>query len=313
MTSVTACIPDNTAYRRAEAECPRCGYDLSAIPPSWQELCPVTGQCSECGLELSWGEVLADDVPRPAWLVERSAEEGPRLGQIVTTLLALRNPARFWTQVRLRHRPNVGALLTMIATAALLVYFTALAWVLLQNFRLIPRARFNATILFFQVLWPWARSTNWYFWITIIAPALAPMVFLALRHTLESSRVRAAHVFRAGVYGFVGVAAIMLLCRLARVSILLINPRLNRPAWSDPWSVLQAAGFRSSWAMLLALGWLGVFWWYAVTRYLRLPHPGAVYTCLMLISILGAMAVVQEWPGSNFEWYRVSLRQAFLW
>lgn len=40
------------------AVCPRCGYDLHGTIDTWTDACPLTGVCSECGLEFIWSEIL---------------------------------------------------------------------------------------------------------------------------------------------------------------------------------------------------------------------------------------------------------------
>ena len=39
--------------------CPRCGYDLSGAVAAWEDCCPLTGVCSECGYRFEWGGALA--------------------------------------------------------------------------------------------------------------------------------------------------------------------------------------------------------------------------------------------------------------
>jgi hypothetical protein len=51
-------------------ECPRCGHDLRGVVASWREACPLTGICTECGLELEWADVLSARLSLPRWSVE---------------------------------------------------------------------------------------------------------------------------------------------------------------------------------------------------------------------------------------------------
>ncbi len=50
--------------------CPRCGYDVRAVIDTWTDRCPMTGQCTECGLEFVWSEVLHPEKYEPQWCVE---------------------------------------------------------------------------------------------------------------------------------------------------------------------------------------------------------------------------------------------------
>jgi len=294
-------------------ECPRCGYDLSAIPPSWEELCPVSGVCSECGLEVEWGELLGRHTPPPDWFAEREGSRlppGPRMS--VRTWLRVMTPGRFWSAIKLGHKPDFNALFGFTLIALLMIYVCAASWVVMQGLGVLGR-RWPLSFTLIVLAWPWARSTNPYFWIVPAASVLAPTVFLVLGTTLSSARVRLAHVWRAGVYGLLGVATIMLVARLLRIAILLVTPRRNIGVPGNPWEFLVVSGFRSSWAMLFAAVWLGVFWWYAVSRYMKLDHPRAVTASIMSIALLGGLAVVQWWPGHQWEWWNQNLFRVFFW
>ncbi len=77
---------------------------------SWDSACPVEGQCSECGLEFAWREVLVDyERTNP-----RHVEHCPRRAipfAAVRTLLWCILPWVFWKRVELKHEPRVGRML----------------------------------------------------------------------------------------------------------------------------------------------------------------------------------------------------------
>lgn len=295
-------------------ECPRCGYDLSALPPTWDECCPLHGQCSECGLEIDWGDVLAEHEAPPEWFAEREGSllpPGPRMSR--RTWWRVLRPWHFWSLVRLRHRPDPNALWGFTLLALLMIYMCGASWVLYQNLVFPGRGGLPLGLALAALTWPWPRATNPYFWIVPVASLVAPLVFLVLGSSLSRATVKGTHIWRAGVYGFLGVASIMLMFRLARLAILLVTTRPLAGVPNNPWEFLVICGFRSSWAMIFAAAWLWTFWWFAVSRYLKLEQPRAVTASVMVIALLAGVAVVQWWPGSSWDWWRQRPFQVFFW
>ena len=85
------------------AKCPRCGYDLRGVIPTWTQQCPLEGTCTECGLRFRWPEVLQPEKFEPRWCVEYAPS---RLGAIkgaVRTLLRSFWPWRFWSSLKMSH------------------------------------------------------------------------------------------------------------------------------------------------------------------------------------------------------------------
>ena len=85
------------------AKCPRCGYDLRGVIPTWTQRCPLEGTCTECGLRFRWPEVLQPEKFEPRWCVEYAPG---RLGAIkgaVRTLLRSFWPWRFWSSLKMWH------------------------------------------------------------------------------------------------------------------------------------------------------------------------------------------------------------------
>ncbi len=274
----------------------------------------MSGVCSECGLEFAWGELLGRHAVPPEWFAERRGSRFPA-GPMMSarTWRRVMRPSQFWSGVRLGHPVDFNALSGFAFVALLMLYACGAAWALLWGLGIGNRTPWPPGLLLVTLLWPWPFSTNPFFWIAPAAAALAPFVFLVLGATLERAKVRREHVWRAGVYGFLGVATIMLSFRLARVAILMVDQRRNAGPPTNPWEFLVVSGFRSSWAMLAAAAWLGVFWWFAVSRYMRLDSPRAVTASVVTIALLGGLAVVQWWPGSQWDWWRTDLFRAFFW
>lgn len=90
--------------------CPRCGYDQQGTVMHWSESCPLTGTCTECGLEFTWGPVLAPEKYEPAWCVEfaRNASGVPK--RVVTTAVVSLCPWVLWKRLRMSDRIHWGRL-----------------------------------------------------------------------------------------------------------------------------------------------------------------------------------------------------------
>ena len=83
--------------------CPRCGYDLRGATASWQESCPLTGRCGECGLGFAWHDLLTEGALPPAWCVEFAPPRRVPVAVAKTMAVSL-IPLRFWASIRMTHR-----------------------------------------------------------------------------------------------------------------------------------------------------------------------------------------------------------------
>jgi hypothetical protein len=105
--------------------CPRCGHDLRGVIASWREACPLTGICTECGLEFAWGDLLSGRLHYPRWCVEgaRGALDWTRRA-IPHLAMVTARPRATLRQLRLEHviRP-----VPLLATFAMLVLIIAAA------------------------------------------------------------------------------------------------------------------------------------------------------------------------------------------
>ena len=62
--------PEMPVHTHSSIQCPRCGYDQRGEVATWGDAWPLSGTCTECGLEFEWGPVLAPEKFEPAWCVE---------------------------------------------------------------------------------------------------------------------------------------------------------------------------------------------------------------------------------------------------
>jgi len=88
-----------------KARCPRCGYDQRGMAESWTESCPMSGTCSECGLEFEWSELLSPKIRPPRWCVEYGRWWAVPWRTALTLGMALWPPS-FWRSLKMTHRPR---------------------------------------------------------------------------------------------------------------------------------------------------------------------------------------------------------------
>lgn len=81
--------------------CPRCGYDQRGPVETWRESCPLTGICTECGLEFRWAEVLRPDKFEPQWCVEYEPKKRRLLWAAWRTAFRSCIPWRFWSGLKM--------------------------------------------------------------------------------------------------------------------------------------------------------------------------------------------------------------------
>lgn len=131
MTTHPASVALPDPQRATPLECPRCGYDQSAIPPTWTRQCPVEGQCSECGLVFPWRDIFDPMRGIPRWSFEHVPRKKKRTLFLAAfrTLLRSLLPWKFWRTVELRWpvRPPRLVVYTIL-TACLVLYFGQLTF-----------------------------------------------------------------------------------------------------------------------------------------------------------------------------------------
>lgn len=109
------------------AVCPRCGYDLRGTVVTWDEACPLSGTCTECGLEFKWAELLSTHFRKPPWCLEFTQPWWRFPVGMITTLAMTFRPWRFWQDVRMTHPLRPGRLLTywLVMAVGLYLVFAA--------------------------------------------------------------------------------------------------------------------------------------------------------------------------------------------
>jgi hypothetical protein len=314
-------MPEPTAP--ADVRCPRCGYDLRGTVTLWRQDCPMTGTCTECGLEFEWAELLNPRLVLPPWCVEAARPVARLPGQILGTLGRSALPWRFWSSLRMFHVgrwPRLLAYLAVLAALSYVVFAFAHGWTVWQRWQVVIGGGYTPTTGGGPVFWqavalPWTnqavgsftsvmgawayetpREVFRYTWsglfltllTAVIAHACCGMTFAALPITRRRCKVRWAHIVRVTLYGFV-----LVLPGLA-FSLPAVPMTMSRTGAGDLVAFLATAA-------LGAIPFMEVAWWTAATsRYLRMPHAWGVGIAVTVVGGLASMALMSwSWAIGN--------------
>jgi hypothetical protein len=305
--------------------CPRCGYDLSGLAAAHGPVdrLPAQGTCSECGLGFEW-----PDVVDPMRKLLPGFIEHARGGLVVaawrTWWIALR-PGVFWTRVRLEMRPRVWrmAVWLILVIGVFMVpgsvvpagVSAAWRWAVGPPPWNAPLGIISAgSFGLVQEQWSGAPAGNCLSFVAPPASIAGPLAawltmlitFIGLPHTRQVSKVRMAHVARAGTYSLAWFAAIMSSAALVIVtsSLAWLQAHWTAPRaswWSArPPAALQhtlewlAAAPRHYWVplFLLFMVWLMRWWWCALQDGFRIAEYRKVWWTLTVTGWTAAIAAV---------------------
>jgi hypothetical protein len=284
--------------------CPRCGYDLAALPATWAGQCPTGGTCSECGLGFAWGDLLNPRLVDAAISFEHAEQRRGRA--FLVTLRRLFRPRRFWTWVRMEWPVDAVRVVVFAALAGLLLYALGIllytgAYALASIWSpwtprggLFGQAWINETALtIVDAVLPFCtQGIGWGLFrgyasawlleplpiVALTAWLLTPLAFGALPETLRRCRVRRIHLLRVWLYGSAPIPLLLQLPRVLDFALQAFSIRF------DP-------GFVGYLQLLVVLAWQRVWWGRAVRHYLRLPGAGAVAWAVVVMSFLAAVLI----------------------
>ncbi|CAG0969729.1 hypothetical protein PHYC_01176 [Phycisphaerales bacterium] len=297
-----------------EAHCPRCGYDLRGEIDRWTEQCPLSGICSECGLDLNWIELLSrDGKPIPGFVEEARGRRRIFTAAWKTWLWTFR-PRSFWSRVRLERNPSPGRLgdwlLIVIVSLHLAPPLMLLALILLQSLTR-GSSSFGLGEVVAAATWPveydpysgglsgaGLEGTRWStgIWVAGLATLLFPLVLFALPWTRLRSKVRDAHVTRAAVYSLAWLVP-LLLARILHVAAMVIASSFSGRRMGSWRAVARTANNAADlihecfdawylWAPL-ACAWLFLWWWRALQTGFRMKDARRVYLAMAVPALLG--------------------------
>lgn len=284
--------------------CSRCGYDLSGIPPTWTESCPLQGTCSECGLGFAWADIHDPEHFAPKWSFEHATTR--RVQRFLATTLVAFRPARLWRSMTMDAPFMFNRLGLYAALLLVLAYLVtaAASWGIMRTYTgPAPMLAIELEMIVNALIWPIPSQGTARFMVAPMTGAtvalllwclLIPIPFLVLARSFAAAKCRRAHLFRAWAL-FLPIA-----CAIPCVSALFWTLQILAWSWSS-W-ISNALYFVAIWSYLLVIplfAWIVRWWLLFVRHYLRLDHPKAVASLMILTSFLLAVAIVIWVPGNG--------------
>lgn len=323
-----------------EVVCPRCGYDLSGVVQSWESECPVRGQCSECGLDVEWAEVVSPKWLPPAWSIEHARYVGVwgLLGRGVRGVVRAMWPWALWRGIPLG-APVVVARLPIVAGMMFVAGWMAMTIVAL--------VLMTASVLIFQhvvasgALGPGTQApglverltSEWATWAFPVWPAsrrsgpldeekaralvvvvgmtlaVAPS-FVLMPVTMIRQRVRWVHVARAAAWGMwvlpVVCAVTPLLRLLAECLFYASLGGAAKRTWQEVYLGVRYWGPIGGVLLMFTVTW--AWWAIAVRAYMKIRHPRFTAFLLTLVAWLIVMISSLGIPGMFRDLVRVTYR-----
>lgn len=293
--------------------CPRCGYDQSGLHATWTASCPLSGVCSECGLEIDWRDLLNPVFTHQGRLFEHARR---RLGRaFFESWWRALVPSAFWRWISITHPVVPARIAAFIPLGFAATYVAFLGFIAAVAAAILVAAtlgggaasvgRYWVREVIQQALFP--VRTEYIFmsdrvppgiWIMLLSLAIMPAAFLAIPVSLRRARVRRIHLLRIWAYGFVALPGVFLLpvalqamARLADSTSSILNARYSAFLTSqlEPW--------HSESIIVLGFVWTFLWWTAAAGHYLKLPTPAAVGLAMSVLSTLLAVAVICAFPG----------------
>ncbi|MCH8343080.1 MAG: hypothetical protein IH983_03735 [Planctomycetes bacterium] len=293
------------------AKCPRCGYDLRGVIPTWTQQCPLEGTCTECGLQFNWPEVLRPDKFEPQWCVEATRGVRPLLWQAASTFVRSFWPWGFWSALRMSHPSRWGriaaylGLMLVLGYVAFAVSHGLLLWGRWYNLSMDPNYSVTTSgwPVFSQAAllplsdqslgsvrsisgpaWPYYTPFEIarYLWLDFLLGfamvltmhTCCALTFSVLPVSRRVCKVRWSHIVRMTVYGYA----------LPLPAVVLTTFMVVMNDIASPWTVSMGNLAASAWMALLPLE---IIWWsVATSRFLKMPHGWAVGVSVVVVGFL---------------------------
>lgn len=297
--------------------CRRCGTKLNSlsgdacptceVPLNWERLIPVedlccrhcgycvfrsTGnRCTECGERFSWDEVYEAAIASRAKTFERDWPHKPLASFGRTWLQAAFRPRKLWADLSLFDRPNVAAILIIMAVQWVVFYW---GWQVIDEvFGRLMTGISNGLGYAVRFYYPYRprrafmpMMSRWYL-MTFVA-------FGFFFYSLRKGGVTWRHMVRLVVYSFTFASMGMFLWGIGEVlmdSTILINYAwTGRVGFRIPARCYEYLGQAMA-VLVVVVAW--VQFWIAIRRHLGLRHGWIVSAlCLVLGQLLAQIALV---------------------
>lgn len=295
---------------RPTSECPRCGYDLGGVPPTWSDQCPVTGVCSECALVFAWVDVFKPWHNQVRGFVEHARGWREVLKSAWITWLWTIWPPLFHKRVRLESASNarLRARWLVLILASLYVVSSALGTFMAPEFGGYRPNAIGAPEFWKSALaWTWPidslleRSSATGYdpamflleWSTPLVIGLTlnwSFVILVFILSTPFSRAKIAtrHVWRAGVYGCAWLA-IPLLFRSGRNLIFQAEAAIG--GYTSVPAIVDFNELRPMVLIPILLGtyaWILLWWMVTIWQGWRVRRPLYTFGVLCVVAVLAA-------------------------
>lgn len=277
---------------------------------SWSEKCPLEGRCSECGLELSWHDLLSLLRIVPRWSFEHARTRRGRafFGTVSRAVL----PWRLTRSLKLHHPFRLGRLVILLACVALMMYLSAVFNTLpivlsdlIGSLQQTGGAYYSAADAIWLIAWPYQRDAYNVYRLTDVVgftsllaawAGLAGALFPLVPATIRKHHVHPRHFVRMGVYCVAGVLAFAVMTQL----VLSIRG-IGHLIFTSTGVYIDATAYWprriSKFIQLTSLPWMFVYWWCVYRFYMRLPHALAMSILLNLIGAMAGLVLVLLFTG----------------
>jgi hypothetical protein len=317
------------ALRDRPPICPRCDYDLAGAVAAWRDSCPLTGTCSECGLDLEWARVLREQRV-PPWSFEHAMTD--RRGRFFQTVQMTFRPSTLWRGMDLSYRIRWPRLVFLLVTGIAILHGLAgavvvgacaidpsIQWPLYRRGWTFP-VTFDWWDALRTALWPYQpHRRSWgenpvhpAVLHVLLTAALMALAFQALPVTLRRAKVRQRHIWRVWMYSLIPIPVLLSLWGVAIWSVfhfpaLLWPATGQKPGWRHPLPLqaLEWAQSHDGAILMLAAGaWLWSWWSMACGHYLKLPRSRAVSAVMLLMAGMAGALLVTFVPDLAQTWFQ---------
>ncbi len=287
---------DNTAPNRQACDCtndkpafcPRCSYNLQGSVSTWVKAgcCPFYGQCSECGLGLSWRDVFVEsDHP---WLFEYHWRRKPIRSFLKTARLAFR-PAEFWQSVTMSDKMNLRVQVLVIIIPLVMLIITRFVLALV-SYNLIRPIGSGFYFLDLFDHWKW-RGFSWYtifgiefdrMVIAVICWSILVIIcFYLLPVSIRRAKVRRIHLWRIMTYSLLPCTIFLLAIAVMDAILTVLNGYYFSISYNTEVLLDQYVDVT---CLMLWFLWTIRCYWMACKHYLKLPHAFLIGVLLPLTS-----------------------------
>lgn len=294
--------------------------------PSPDPAAAATVTCSECGLQTPWIDVLdpaRKDIP---WFYEHTPRRSLGLTRAWRTLVRSLIPWRFWRTVGLSAKISVPRLLLYLPALIVPLHLLWGAANFARRWQFVRmtgagtgRAGSSWAVYFLAGAFThpiaefgpdgrggWlvmAPSISYTFVAPLAAGVLMPVLLLILSRTRATSRIRRAHILRAGIYGLAWLPCWYLLWTLVSMARAVEEYASTRPmsGQAGRWFFGLSFGAAAPAAVGLCMLWFAAWWWCVVAIGFRLPRAGLVWAVLMTACVL--LAVLAALSDQDFAFW----------